>query len=121
MAKSRGSAADAAIEGLLQLEEAVRSGESLPKRFTVRMVELDLEPTLHDAESIRSMRESLGVSQSVFAAMLGASTHTIQSWEQGKRRPSRMACQVLDEMKADPQRWLQWLKARATHKDVCSR
>mgnify|MGYP001124062743 CR=1 FL=1 len=49
---------------------------------------------------MRKTREDLGVSQAVFADMLGVSASLVQSWEQGFRKPSRMACRLLDEISA---------------------
>lgn len=43
----------------------------------------------------RSIREGMGVSQSVFAAMLGVSVRTLQDWEQGRRTPQGPACSLL--------------------------
>ncbi|MDQ6957638.1 MAG: helix-turn-helix domain-containing protein [Mariprofundaceae bacterium] len=41
------------------------------------------------------IRESMGLSQSAFAAMLGVSPRTLQDWEQGRRKPSGPALSLL--------------------------
>ncbi len=40
-------------------------------------------------------RAKVGVSQSVFAALLGVSTRTLQDWEQGRRQPTGAAQTLL--------------------------
>jgi len=48
----------------------------------------------YDALDIRKLRESVDVSQSQFARMIGVSKDTLQNWEQGRRQPDGPA-QVL--------------------------
>ena len=45
--------------------------------------------------SVRSVRESTGLSQSRFAQLLGVSVRTLQDWEQGRRAPSGAARTLL--------------------------
>jgi putative transcriptional regulator len=40
---------------------------------------------------VRSLRESYGLSQPKFAALLGISVGTLRNWEQGRRRPEGSA------------------------------
>ena len=40
-------------------------------------------------------REKTGLSQPAFAALMGVSVRTLQAWEQGKRKPSGPANQLL--------------------------
>ncbi len=42
-------------------------------------------------------RAKMGVSQAVFAAMLGISRRTLQEWEQGRREPSGAAKILIKE------------------------
>jgi len=44
---------------------------------------------------VQSIRESMSLSQSAFAAMLGVSPRTLQDWEQGRRKPSGPALSLL--------------------------
>ncbi|HET6251605.1 MAG TPA: helix-turn-helix domain-containing protein [Tepidisphaeraceae bacterium] len=64
------------------------------------------DPRIYRAKQIRALRESLGVSQAVFAHLLGTSIVLVKSWERGVREPSLMARRLLDTIKADPARWL---------------
>ena len=73
--------------------------------ITLRTVALDLEIQEHSAADIRKIRVALNVSQAIMAKLLGVSVLTVQSWEQGTRKPSQMACRFLDEISKSPQYW----------------
>jgi DNA-binding transcriptional regulator YiaG len=70
-------------------------------RFTVRTVDV-IEPSVHDARSIRRARRSLNVSQALFARLLGVSGSLVRSWELGTRTPSPLARRLLDQVHANP-------------------
>ncbi len=50
------------------------------------------------AEEIMEFRKSLGVSQETFAHMLGTTTNTVNRWERGKTRPSRLYVKEIKEL-----------------------
>jgi putative transcriptional regulator len=75
------------------------------KPITLRTVSLDLRIQEHSAEEIQKIRQSLNISQAVMAKLLGVSVLTIQSWEQGTRKPSQMACRFLDDIARSPAHW----------------
>ena len=102
------------IERLTDVRDAVKSGQPLEKVFTVRTVVLDLEPHEYDAEKIRETRLSLGVSQALFAQVLGASVETVESWEQGVREPTPMARRLLDEIRRNKGHWLNIIRKSAS-------
>ncbi len=68
---------------------------------TRRAVEVK-DPADYDAAAVRAVRRSANVSQSVFALLVGASVELVQAWEQGLRRPNRMASRLLDVIGRDP-------------------
>lgn len=45
--------------------------------------------------SVSGIREKTGLSQAVFARLLGVSVRTLQEWEQGRRSPSGAARTLL--------------------------
>ena len=96
-----------------ELRDVLRAGGAVEKRFTVRTVELDLQPKKFDAESVRCIRIMLGVSQAVFAQLLGASTDLVAAWEQGNRTPSAMASRLLELIESDKQKWIGILEQSA--------
>ena len=65
---------------------------------TMREFRSDLlaPPPAFSAHAIRKIRESFGVSQAVFAALLNVSLSTVQKWEQGQKAPSAPAYKLLD-------------------------
>ncbi len=77
--------------------------------ITLRTVALDLHIQDYTPDEIRQIRLELNVSQAILAKLLGVSILTIQSWEQGTRRPSQMACRFLDEIAKSPDHWRQRL------------
>jgi putative transcriptional regulator len=94
---SPGQLSPAGAKIVAAFEEAVaamRPGEPLEKRFTVR--------TYHDVRRVRGL---LGMSQAVFARFLGVDANTVRSWEQGNRPPSPIARRFMDEIEADPEHW----------------
>ena len=54
-----------------------------------------LPPPAYTAEMIKRLRESLHISQAVFAAYLNASISTVQKWENGDKKPSGAAARLL--------------------------
>jgi DNA-binding transcriptional regulator YiaG len=100
------------ISGLTEVVEALERREPLEQRFTVRTVELPAGPSLYPPRRVRQTRHLLGASQTVFASLLGVSTALVQHWEQGFRRPSRMACRLLDEINREPKRWARMMQSR---------
>jgi putative transcriptional regulator len=88
-------------DALEELRDALKSGEPLESKFTVRTIEVP-EPHRHDARSIRKLRASMSVSQGVFARLLGVSVELVEHWEQGLREPQPLARRLLDEIARDP-------------------
>ena len=52
-------------------------------------------PQLYSADDVRRIRASLNMSQMGFARLLQVSGKTIQSWEQGTRRPRQSSARLL--------------------------
>ena len=71
---------------------AVLRGDRLPSR-SFRFDETD----------IRNLRESHGLSQSKFAALMGISVGTLRNWEQGRRKPEGSARVLLKVVERHPE------------------
>jgi DNA-binding transcriptional regulator YiaG len=105
------------VENLHALCDAVEAGVPMERVATVRTYQIDVTlPTLGPGE-VRSIRESLGLSQSLFADFLGVAPATVRSWEQGQREPSALARRFLSEIRDDPAHWRARLARRATLKE----
>jgi putative transcriptional regulator len=83
------------------LEEAIRHarGEITLKTTTLEMPD---RPPEVGAEELTAIRLESGMSQAVFARMLNVSTKTVQSWEQGARKPSQAALRLIQVFRQDP-------------------
>lgn len=101
-----------------ELRDALRAKKPIEKRYTVRTVELDLEPKQFDPEAVRVVRIQLGVSQAVFAQLLSVSTDSVAAWEQGNRTPPGPVCRLLELMEMDRNRWLKILEQGACRKSA---
>lgn len=82
------------------LTEAVQFARG---ELTLRTVEVPAPPPELAAKEVASLRVKSGMSQSVFARVLNVSTKTVQSWEQGERRPSHAALRMLQVFRENPQ------------------
>jgi putative transcriptional regulator len=58
-------------------------------------------PNLKAGDVVR-LRQRVNMSQGIFARMLNVSPKTVQSWEQGERRPSQAALRLLQVIEAKP-------------------
>ena len=57
------------------------------------------------AGDVLAARKALGVSQPVFAQILGASVQSVRAWEQGAKPPSGVARRLIGEIRHDPAYW----------------
>ena len=62
---------------------------------TVRDVDV-VPPPEYGERDVQRVRERLGLSQAVFADLLGASASAVRAWERGAREPSDMARRLLE-------------------------
>jgi putative transcriptional regulator len=81
------------------LTEAVRHAKG---ELSLRTVEVPTPPPEIGAREVASLRTKTGMSQAVFASMLNVSTKTVQSWEQGQRKPSHAALRMLQVFRENP-------------------
>lgn len=51
-------------------------------------------------EEIEDIRKNMGVTQEKFAQLLGATTVTVNRWENGKTKPSRLYIKEIKELKS---------------------
>jgi DNA-binding transcriptional regulator YiaG len=86
---------------------AIKAGEMEPARVSRRKVtarKTTPKAAPHfDAGRIRHLRERFGVSQPVFAGMIGVKPVTVKGWEQGVNVPSGSSRRVLQMMELSPE------------------
>ena len=90
-------------ELLESAQEAVDISKGLKKPSRV----FHIEPV-----DVAATRKRLNLSQTEFAAMLGVSERTLQSWEQGRRKPSGAAGMLIRVAARHPQAVLETVHAR---------
>ncbi len=99
------NAVDREILGALtEFRDALADG-TVGEKFSIRTLKLDVPTGDYGAADVRGIREGFGLSQAAFALVIGASVKTVHSWEQGRKRPSSIACRFMAEMAADPEYW----------------
>lgn len=102
--------ADEVLHGLKDFRQSVERGETI----TVRTIKLDLTPPEYSAGDIKALRHKLGLSQAVLARLLAVSVELVQHWEQGIRKPQPIARRLLEDIEAEPARWLARLSKPGT-------
>lgn len=101
------------IRALTEVVDALKSGEPLERRFTVRTVERLPDPGTYRPADVKATRELLGASQPIFALLVGVSLDQVKSWEIGRREPTATVRRLLDEIRRDPARWRQMISPTA--------
>ncbi len=83
------------------------SGEELGAQLlaSVREMKAGMKGRVHvpSAPGIVEARQSVGLSQASFAALLGVSVRTLQDWEQGRREPSGAAKTLIKVAQLHPE------------------
>ncbi len=77
------------------------------RRVNLRVSALPPPPKRFTPAQIRQIRLSLNASQVIFARFLNVSPNTVESWEQGARRPRHAALKLLNLARKNPQVLLQ--------------
>lgn len=84
---------------------AIARGEAQPaaaRTVTMRDAVTIPEPPEYSPDDIKDIRQHMGISQPVFAAVLSTSVDTIRSWEQGRRAPDAMGRRLLQVAREAP-------------------
>lgn len=93
---------------------AIKHGERRPARVSRRKVTarqaVVTPPPEYDAKRVQQVRERLGLSQSVFAALVGSTPAAVKAWEQGRRNPPGPARRLLEIAERSPEIFEQDIK-----------
>ena len=73
-------------------------------KLKLRTTQLNITPVCEtiSVDEIKETRKKLGMSQSVFAIVLGVSKKTVESWEAGRYTPDGAARRLISIMQSDP-------------------
>jgi len=91
----------ALIQGLSEIVEGL---SRVSGKITIRHCKVAPPPVVK-SKQIVLIREQLHMSQNLFAEVVGVSPQLVRAWEQGTRKPSRMACRLLEEIRQNPGYW----------------
>jgi len=94
---------DLLIKSLTEVRDGLRGK---PGKLTIKTVEIP-DPPAFNAAQIHQLRDRLGLSQGLFAKLLGVSRKLVEAWEAGTRTPSPMACRLLDAISNRPSYFVQ--------------
>jgi putative transcriptional regulator len=72
-------------------------------KLKLRTTVVPLPPPEIGPEDVIQLRERCQLSQQIFAKILNGSTKTVQSWEQGKHRPTQAALRLLQVLRGHPE------------------
>lgn len=88
-------------EGIMQgLEEAVAYNQG---KIAARTTTISVTPLPeYDAHEIKSIRKALGMTQTLFAGLMGVSPKTVEAWESGRNTPNGPAKRILSMLQKDP-------------------
>jgi putative transcriptional regulator len=89
---------DLLIQSLAEVRDGLRGQ---PGKLTMKTVEIR-DPPPFNAVAVHKLRDRLGLSQGLFAKLLGVSRKLVEAWETGTRVPSPMACRLLDAISRKP-------------------
>jgi putative transcriptional regulator len=99
---------DLLVRSLTEARDGVRGRSA---KLTVKTVEIP-DPPAFDAKSVHALRDRLGISQGLFAKLLGVSRKLVEAWEAGSRTPSAMARRLLGAIDRDPSPFVQAPRSR---------
>jgi len=97
------------MQGVREAFRAASTGDY--STLTVREVEIS-DPGAYGPREVRRLRESLGVSQTLFAQLIGVSPRLVAHWEYGIRTPAPLARRLLDKIKENPPGYMKTLIKR---------
>ncbi len=80
----------------------VHAPHTAKRLLTVNTVKLPSAPPRANARRVQQVRQGLGMSQAVFAAVLNVSIKLVQGWEQGLRTCGRGELRMLELMEKHP-------------------
>jgi putative transcriptional regulator len=102
------------------MEQAIRHANSeISLKTTV--IEFPDPPPVIQAKEVARLRLNHEMSQAVFARLLNVSTKTVQSWEQGTRKPSQAALRLIQIFGEDPEGLLRLAGVRGTSNDFVTK
>lgn len=85
---------------MIGLNEAIEDAKSKENKLSRRKLTV-IPVKEYQADEIREIRKSTGMSQKTFASYIGVSDKTVEAWEAGTNHPSGAASRLLNMMELD--------------------
>ena len=82
------------------LEEGIAHSKG---ELTLKNIEVPDDPPEIDSATLAALRNQVAMSQRVFAKLLSVSYKTLQSWEQGTRKPSDASLRLIQIFSEHPE------------------
>lgn len=84
------------------LYQAIDHAKGKPSKTRTKTVEIK-ELANFTAEDIKTLRLQMQLTQKSFAALMGVSIKSLESWERGTNHPSGSASHLLEILRNEPQ------------------
>jgi putative transcriptional regulator len=97
------------LDAAREVLSALQTGDT--SQLTIRTVEIP-DPGEYGPAAVKSLRETLGVSQGIFALLIGVSPDLVAHWEHGIRKPGPLARRLMDMVAENPSGYLAKLVRR---------
>lgn len=89
-------------ESIIQgLDEAIAYAKGNCHEAKVHKISVKPVPSF-SVEEIKMIRSGLGMTQAVFAFVLGVSPRTVEAWERGTNKPNGPSCRLLKLYQDNP-------------------
>lgn len=93
---------ESVFESLLSsINDAIEYEKGNSKKARTRVVKVESIPSF-SAEEIKLIRNSLKLTQNIFASLMGVHIKTVEAWESGTNKPSGTAQRLLSIYKNNP-------------------
>ena len=104
--RKRPSVAERIGRGMSELQSIMAADADPRTVLTWHAVEIE-EPARYGPAEVRGVRDSLGLSQPLFAKLIGVSPALVKLWEQRqqKRAPAPWARRLFDSIQSQPAYW----------------
>lgn len=83
------------------LNQAIDHAKGKPSKTRTKTVEIK-ELANFTAEDIKTLRLQMQLTQKSFAALMGVSIKSVESWERGTNHPSGSASRLLEILRNEP-------------------
>lgn len=63
----------------------------------------------YNAGTIKSIRESIGLSRAELSELMGVSVKTVQAWESGRNKPNGSSARLLQILQVSPNEFIDYM------------